>query len=235
MAKLNKIERVRSNIEGLDPLIEGGVIKGSTNIVVGSSGSGKSIFAAQFLVGGLKKGEKCLYVNFEEKKEDFYNNMLEFGWDLKEYEIKGLFFYLEYAPVKVKGLLDEGGGMIESIILKNNISRLVFDNLASFFSLFRNNADKKEAYISLFNMIKSWKCTTVLTYEEELKDEKYSEPMGLECDSVIALYYVMKDKERERFIEILKMRGTDHSNKMYKFEIKYSGISIGKKPSSFNK
>ena len=66
-----------------------------------------------------------------------------------------------------------------------------------------------------------------------LKIEKDSAE-GFESWSIGKLHN-LSEKERERFIEILKMRGTDHSNKMYKFEIKYSGISIGKKPSSFNK
>src|SRR3989344_3454257 len=80
--------------------------------------AGKTIFATQFLVEAMKKGEKCLYVTFEEKKNQFYNNMKMFGWDLAEYEKKDLFTFLEYTPIKVKTMLEEGGGTIESVILK---------------------------------------------------------------------------------------------------------------------
>src|SRR3990167_2710794 len=121
--------RIRTGIPKFDSLIQGGFEKDSTNLIVGGSGSGKSIFATQFLVEGMKKGEKCLYVTFEEKKEQFYSNMLDFGWDLNYYEKKGLFHFLEYSPIKVKTMLDEGGGSIESTILRNKITRVVIDSV----------------------------------------------------------------------------------------------------------
>jgi len=229
-----KVERVSSNIQNLDSLIEGGFIKNSTNIIVGSAGSGKSILASQFLLGGLKKGEKCLYVTFEEKKDEFYKNMLEFNWDLESYEKRGLFFFLEYTPIKVKTMLEEGGGLIESIVLKHKISRIVFDSLSSFIMLFREELAKKEAYLSLFSMLRNWNCTTILTFEEEPKKipNIYTEAMEFESDSLIAIYYLRSKSKRSRSIEILKMRGTNHSNRVYPIEIKQSGIIIDKKPSN---
>src|SRR3989344_5161546 len=118
-------KRVPTGIPNFDELMEGGFERNSTNMIVGGSGSGKSIFAAQFLVEGMKHGEKCLYVTFEEKKEQFYKNMLEFGWDLEEYEKKKLFTFLEYTPVKVKTMLEEGGGAIETAIIRQGITRIV--------------------------------------------------------------------------------------------------------------
>ena len=111
----NKIARVYTNIPNFDKLVNGGFEKNTTNLLVGGSGGGKTIFATQFLVEAMKKGEKCLYVTFEEKKAQFYSNMIHFGWDLQEFENRGLFTFLEYAPMKVKTMLEEGGGAIESI------------------------------------------------------------------------------------------------------------------------
>ena len=89
----DSIERVPTGIMNLDKIIEGGLEKNSTNLLVGGSGNGKSIFATQFLIEGLKKGEAVLYVSFEEKKKEFYINMKELGWDLEEAEKKGKFFF----------------------------------------------------------------------------------------------------------------------------------------------
>jgi len=61
--------RIPSGIPNYDSLISGGFEKKSTNLLVGGSGSGKSIFATQFLIEGMRKGEACLYVTFEEEKE----------------------------------------------------------------------------------------------------------------------------------------------------------------------
>ena len=67
---------------------------------------------------GIKQGEPGLYITFEEKKEEFYKNMLDFGWDLEKEEKTGKFIFLEYSPEKVKTMLEEGGGSIENIVLK---------------------------------------------------------------------------------------------------------------------
>ena len=71
-----KIERVGSGIPGLDKITGGGFEKNSTNLIVGGTGSGKSILGIQFLLEGVKKGESCLYITFEEEKQSFYKNML---------------------------------------------------------------------------------------------------------------------------------------------------------------
>src|SRR3989344_1361746 len=142
-------KRAYTNIPNFDRLIGGGFEKDTANLLVGGSGSGKTIFAMQFLVEAMKKGERCLYVTFEEKKEQFYHNMAEFGWFLEEFEKKGLFTFLEYTPMKVKTMLEEGGGAIESIIIKKKIQRMVLDSIKSFELLFDNELEKREAALNL--------------------------------------------------------------------------------------
>lgn len=227
-----KEERIKTDIPDLDKLIEGGFDKNSTNLLVGGAGSGKSIFATQFLIGGMKKGEKCLYVTFEENKEQFYENMARFGWDLADYEKKGLFTFLEYTPIKVKTMLEEGGGTIESLILKKKITRMIIDSITSFALLFDNELEKREAALALFNMIGKWNCTSLLTLEgEPLQDQKIaSRTLEFESDSIILLYFIRTKQKRERYLEILKMRGTKHSKSVHRLEIEKDGIKIEKRP-----
>ncbi len=221
--------RVFTGIPGFDNLIGGGFEKNSTNLLAGGSGVGKTILATQFLVGAMNKGEKCLYVTFEESREQFYENMKKFGWDLEVYERKGLFTFLEYAPIKVKTMLEEGGGTIESIILKKKISRIVIDSITSFELLFKDELAKREAALSLFSMIRGWDCTSFLTLEEQVESgELDSNTLEFEADSIILLYFVRKKGERQRRLEIGKMRGTDHSPKIYSFEIGKKGVVISK-------
>ncbi len=224
--------RVPTGISNFDSLIEGGFEKNSTNLVVGGSGSGKTIFSTQFLIEGLKKGENCLYITFEEKKAQFYENMKDFGWDLEGYEKKGLFTFLEYSPSKVKTMLEEGGGAIESIILKKKINRMIIDSISSFALLFEDSLARRDAALSLFNMIRGWKATALLSLEEEAIFGAGVSPdaMKFEADSLIALYYMRKGNKRSRFLEVLKMRGTKHSDRVYSFEIGKRGIEIAKIP-----
>lgn len=227
-----EIGRVPSGITNFDCLIEGGFEKNSTNMIVGESGSGKSIFAIQFLIEGLKNDEKCLYVTFEENKKEFYHNMLDFGWDLEKYEKGGSFVFLEYTPEKVKTMLEEGGGIVESIVLTKKITRIVIDSVTSFELLFEEEIEKREAALSLFNMLSKWNCTALLTYEGEPSRDKElpSHTLEFEVDSIILLYFVREKQERERYIEVLKMRGTKHSRRIFPFTIDNSGVVVSSKP-----
>lgn len=223
-------ERISTGIKELDRISEGGFEKNSTNLVVGDGGSGKTIFGVQFLMEGIKKGEKCLYITFEEKKSDFYMNMKKIGFNLKKCEEEENFFFIEYTPEKVKSMLEEGGGVIESLILRKKIKRVVIDSMTSFGFLFETDLDKRQSILSLFNMLKKWECTTLLTYEGDTQDNKIApDVLELESDSIIIFYFAKGKKERERSLEILKMRGTKHSSQSYEFSIGKGGIIMAKK------
>ena len=225
--KQEKKIRVSTGIKKFDNLIQGGFLKNSTNLLVGRSGSGKSIFAVQFLIEGIKKGENCLFISFEEKREDFFGHMKSLGLNLEDLERKGKFFFLEYTPSKVRVMLDEGGGAIESIVLKNKVQRIVLDSVSSLMLLFEKDLEKKEAMFFLSNLTKSWNCTTLLTYEENLSLERdTSRILDLETDSIILFYFLREAHKRGRFFEILKMRGTSHSLDLHHFRIENNGIIV---------
>ena len=230
--KDKNIERISSGIKGFDNLIEGGFEKNSANLIVATGGSGKTIFCVQFLIEGLKKGEKGIYITFEEKREEFFKNMLEIGFDLYKYEKEEKFFFLEYTPEKVKTMLEEGGGIIETLILQKKIERVAIDSITSFGLLFEDDFQKRASALELYNMLRKWDCTSLLTYERDpIPDIKTtSRVLEFESDSIILLYFIRTHKERQRYIEILKMRGTNHSKKIFPFEIKDGGIIVGKNP-----
>lgn len=227
----DKCIRIPTGITGFDKLIEGGFEKNSTNLLMGGPGTGKTILATQFVMEGLKKGESCLYITFEETKQSFYHNMKRFSWDLEQYEKKGLFTFLNYTPGKVKSMLEEGGGIIESIIINNKISRLIIDSMTSFTLLFEDELEKREASLDLFNMIKKWNCTSLVTFEGSPEGEnKAYKALEFESDSIILMQFIRKIISRERYIEILKMRGTNHSKGLYRFSITKKGIELSSNP-----
>jgi circadian clock protein KaiC len=224
-----------TGISIFDTLCDGGLNKESVNLIVGGAGSGKTIFSVQFLIEGLKRGEICMYITFEEKRDELYGNMLEFGFDLEKYEKAGNFVFIEYSPEKVKAMLEEGGGTLESLVYKKKINRLVIDSITSFTLLFESELAKREAALALFDIIKRWKCSVLLTMEKELsRNELISgseSAMEFEVDSVILMFFLrMSSGQRTRLIEILKMRGTKHSKSVYPFEISSKGIEISKSP-----
>jgi circadian clock protein KaiC len=222
-------KRVEVGIPGFDKLIGGGFEDQSINLIAGGSGSGKSIFAVEFLLRGITKGEKVLYISFEEKKQDFYDNMSKFGWDLQKAEATGKFLFIEYSPEKVKMMLDEGGGAIETEVLKHKITRIVIDSISSFSLLFDEEQTRRKAILGLFDLIRKWNVTSLFTVQHTptSKKDKELSYIEFEADSLILLYYLSVGSKRQRFVEILKMRGTDHSKNLHIFKIDKGGIKVG--------
>ncbi|MFH0711719.1 MAG: ATPase domain-containing protein [archaeon] len=220
-------QKIPTGIKNLDKITNGGFIKNSVNMIVGGAGTGKSIFAIQFLIEGLRKKETCLYISFEERKEEVYANMLKLGWNLEEYEKQNKFFFLEYTPEKVKTMLDEGGGEIETIVLTKSIARISLDSITSFTSLFVEETEKRNAVLSLLELLRKWTSTVVLTYERDpLAEKETPSILEFEVDSIIKLYSLRLKNKREKFLEVFKMRGTKHSTETYQFSIEKNGINL---------
>lgn len=220
------LERIPTGIAGLDQEIGGGFIRESAVLVAGSPGAGKSIFGVQFIVNGIKEcGEKGVYVSFEEDRESFYKYMLEFGWDLAKLEKAGKFAFIKYSPEQVNRLLAEGGGAVENIVRKVKAKRLVIDSISAFTLLYKDELAKREALLSLFELISRWGCTTIVTAEQEAEPEKHEPSVfEFEVDGVILLYNYRKKNLRQRVAEILKMRGTSFTQKVFPMRITGAGI-----------
>ncbi|MDP3919003.1 MAG: ATPase domain-containing protein [Nanoarchaeota archaeon] len=223
--------RVNTGIKNLDPLISGGLIKDSVTLVTGGPGSGKTIFSMQYLMEGLKNGETCLYITFEEKREKLYGDMLSFNWDFEKYEKKKQFFYLEYNPEQVKSLIEEGGGTVDQIITKRKVTRLVIDSVTSFSLLYQDELSKKEAALALFDLIDKWSCTAVLTAQAQSENQTNLDldSLEFEVDSIIIIYHTKVKGKRIRGLEILKGRGTKHANKTMGLVINEHGLIVNPK------
>ncbi len=222
-----KFQRISSGVLGVDKLVEGGFKAGSINLVCGGAGSGKTTFAVQFLMEGLKAGEAGVYITFEERKQKLYDDMLEFGWDLEKYERIGLFRFLEYTPEQIKRVLVEGGGTIDAVISQLRAKRLVIDSITSFALLFKDELTQKESSLALFELINRWGCTAVLTSQAiQLSPEELTAQLQFEVDSIILFYHFKQKGVRNRAVEILKMRGTKTPEKTVKLDISSKGVVV---------
>ncbi len=223
----SKITRIPTGISGLDQEIRGGFVKNSTNLVSGIPGSGKSIFAMQFLYYGAVNGEPGIYISFEEEKEDVYKYMEEFGWDLAKLEKEGKFVFLRYSPEQVNKLLEEGGGAIDTFVQKIKAKRVVIDSITAFMLLHKDELARREAALLLFDIISKWGCTTLMTAESGAGSEQKEYSVAeFEVDGVILLYNLKKKNMRQRVAEILKMRGTRFDPKIIPMRIAENGIEL---------
>jgi len=224
-----KEEKIPTGVKGLDKLTEGGFEKNSAILVCGGGGSGKSIFATQFLMEGiLHHNETGIYISFEEIKERFYKHVFVFGWDLKKSEEQGRFIFLKYSPERIAKIVKERSKEIENSIKEVEAKRIVIDSLSAYTSLFENESEKRKMLVALFDMIKEWDCTTIVVAEEDQHPDQYhSNVEGFMADAIVLLYNEREPKGlRFRAIEVFKMRGTKHESKICSMKITEHGIEV---------
>jgi circadian clock protein KaiC len=224
-----KTERVETGIKGLDKLTEGGFEKNSAVLVMGGGGSGKSIFATQFLIEGITNSKETgIYISFEESKNRFYKHMERFGWDLENLESQGRFIFLKYSPERIARIVKERSKEIENAIKEVEAKRIVIDSLSAYTALFESESEKRKMLVALFEMIDEWDCTAVVVAEEDQSPGKNSSTvMGFMADAIILLYNEREPKGlRFRAIEVFKMRGTKHESKICSMKITEHGILV---------
>ena len=212
-------ERIPTGIEGLDELCEGGFERGSSVLCLGEPGSGKTTMMTQFLVNGaLQYGEGGVFLSFEENKESIIRHSLSFGWDLNALEKQGAVAIINYKPHEVKRLAEEGGGLIWDTITETGAKRIAIDSLSAYVVLFESQYQAREAQRNLFELVRKWGCTTMMSGEAGASGDRSSVGMDYLSDAVLLMHHPRQRNVRFRAIEILKMRGTNHSQKICPFE-----------------
>jgi len=233
-----KADRVPSGIDGLDEMIEGGFERGSVILVCGDAGSGKTTMALQFLYNGATKyGEPGIFITFEESRKSVYKHALPYGWDLKKLEEKGVFAFVEYKPQQIAEIIKGGSSTVRDAIDSIGAKRIVIDSLTSYSLLFKTPCEAREASLALFNRLREWECTSMIVSEIILQFGSRRGEAGVEflSDSVLLLYYARQQDMKVRALEILKMRGTKHSDKICPFKFSERGIVVFPKDSVFGR
>jgi circadian clock protein KaiC len=222
------IEKLETGIPGFDFLSEGGLPKGRATLISGTAGSAKTVFACQFLVEGIKRGENGVFVTFEEPPKALRRNMLGFGWNIAQWEEERKWAFVDASPQleeqpMVTGEYDLGAliARIEFAIRKYKAKRVSMDSLGAIFSHLDNSAQVRSDLFRLASALRELDVTTIMTAE---RTHEYGEisRYGVEefvADNVVILRNVLQDEKRRRTIEILKYRGTDHQKGEFPFTI----------------
>jgi len=218
------IERIPSGITGLDKLIEGGFVKGSTNLISGAAGTGKTIFCTQFLLEGLKKGEICMFITLEESPEDIIGDVKRFGWDLQRYRDEKKLFLEAQDPFQMTDIV----GPLVDEIKEKRVQRVAIDSTALLEMYYKDPSDIRKQLFRLLSSLKSIGVTSLIT--SELPEEyKTLGKFGVEefvVDSVIVLHFLGLGEGTFYSLQIRKMRRTNHGKDTYPMQISDRGIEV---------
>ena len=222
-----KAERVNTAIPGLDDLIAEGFWRGSTTVIAGPTGSGKTIMGLHFICEGALQGEQSLYVGFQENPNQLARIITSFGWEAEKLIDHGLELMYR-SPVEMQ--LDSVTSELFQRVRDGKIKRVVIDALGD---LERCSIDRKR-FSDFIYALTQWfaarNVTCIMTYEMpslfEVRGISDQEIANL-SDNIILLRF-REGPEMERTIRVIKTRGSAHDNHEHQLEITSKGIVIKK-------
>lgn len=218
------VQIVPSGIEGLDRMLgRGGFYRGSSVLVSGLAGTGKTTFGASFVDACCKREERCLLFSFEESQSQLVRNLESVGLNFKPYIDSGL-LRVESARPSLYGLEVHLARMYREI-LEFKPHAVVIDPI----SAFRGPESEVHAtLLRLVDLLKEHNITAIFTSLSEAKaraqglDREVSSLM----DVWLSLGMVEADGEHNRLLYVLKARGMGHSNQVREYHIDSNGITL---------
>jgi len=225
------LERLSTGISGLDDLIEGGIPKGSTVLVAGNPGTGKTILTAHFLYDGLIKNENAIYVSFSEAKDQFFVNTERFEMDFRKFQHQNKFSFLDLSSFTQDGIQDALEEVLATI-KETNAKRIVIDSFSAILQSFQNiNEARIALHVVLGKMLRGEGVTNMLIAEVPIGSNNIGS--GIEefvADGIIKLEHG-NDNAIPIIVKIIKMRSTAIDRQPHVGVIKKSGMIVFPKQS----
>ncbi len=214
------MERIKTGIFGLDQLMEGGMRDNTAVVIVGSSGTGKTTFAIQFLMHGIENGEQGLYVTMEESPEQIMKEAEMMGWNMKEHYEKSLFF-IHLKGQNFKKMIEEKLPQLVKARSDYDIrTRVVIDPMTPVIWATEDKLLQRELIGKLFYTLKELGVVMATVEEHSAPGEMIGEDVLLPVylsDGAINLEYYPIGGAFNRTLKIVKMRGTHHGEGVYPY------------------
>ncbi|MFD1257271.1 circadian clock protein KaiC [Mucilaginibacter terrae] len=227
--QLNKpvsVERITSGIKALDTMLsDGGFYKGSSILVSGTAGTGKTSIASSFANEACSRGEKCLYFAFEESPQQIIRNMRSIGMDLQTHVDKGLLKFYASRPTLYG--LEMHLVAIHKAIRKFKPQVVVLDPITNLITV-GTVSEVKSMLVRLIDFLQEEQITvmfTALTLNTVI-NEQTDEGVSSLVDAWLLIKDIEMNGERNRGLYIMKSRGMHHSNQVREFVITSEGLNL---------
>jgi circadian clock protein KaiC len=220
-------ERISSGVADLDAMLAvKGFFRGSSILVSGTAGTGKSSLAMTFLKAACERGERALYFGFEESTDQIVRNMSSIGLDLRPWIEKDLLHFHTVRPSSLG--LEAHLASIHQTIKRVNPKVVVLDPITNFISV-AEGSGVKSMLTRLVDFLKMQQITAMFTHLSTLggRLEATDESVSSIMDSWLLLRDVEHDGCRSCALYVLKSRGMAHSHEMREFRLTGYGIHLG--------
>jgi len=226
------MKKIKTGIKGFDRLVGGGFPEERTILLSGTPGTGKTIFALEYIYNGaIKYNEKGLYVSFEENSENLKRQAAIFGWDFNKLEKEGKVKIMDISPKEVK---EHTAKDIVNMVKKHNYNRLVVDSLSALAintPTLGDITNITDVFIRRFlyhfiNDLRKTPSTSILisqTKDGQLSRDGVSEFI---CDGIINIRYEGLGGLYSRNLVIRKMREVNNDEDIHPMEISQKGLVI---------
>jgi circadian clock protein KaiC len=219
-------ERISSGIPRLDAMLGGeGFFRGTTILISGTAGTGKTSMAAQFVNAACRRGERCLYFSFEESPGQLIRNMRSIGLNLEQWN-KNKLLQFHSSRATLYGL-EMHLAIIHKIVHEFEPKVVVLDPVGSLIQA-GNRRDAHTMLIRLIDFLKQRGVTAVLTNLTSGGDalEKTDVDISSIVDSWLFVRDIELNGERNRALYVLKSRGMSHSNQLREFLLTKDGVDL---------
>jgi circadian clock protein KaiC len=219
-------ERISSGVARLDTMLGGeGYYRGSTILVSGTAGAGKSSLSAHFVDAACRRGERCLAFEFEESPQQVVRNMRSIGIDLQQWVDRGLLEFQAARP-SVHGL-EMHLSRMHRAIERFRPSVVVLDPVSSLISV-AAEGDVRATLTRLIDYLKTQGITALLTSLTHGRGELEQTDVAISSivDTWLLLVTLESSGERNRGLYVLKSRGMGHSNQIREFLLTDHGVEL---------
>jgi circadian clock protein KaiC len=207
-------------------MLGGGVFRGTSTLITGVPGTSKTTLAGKFIEAACRRGERALFVSFDESAEQIMRNLSSVGIQLKTHVKSGL---LQMYSARTEGISAEEHLLkVSSLIRENSPQCMVIDPLTAIAKSGTLGAARTVAN-RLIYMLKDEQITlmvTALSEAESPEGEATDLQISTIADTWIHLSYLVRGGERNRALTIVKSRGTAHSNQVRELVLNHSGLSL---------
>jgi len=225
-------KRMSLGVDALDEMMGGGIPEGDSLLIAGSSGTGKSVLATQFIAAGLRAGEPGIVAVFEERPEEYAGRASTFGLDLDTAQKDGNLELIYLRPLDLS--VDEMMQELIDAVQRTGAKRMVIDSLAGFELALAPGfrTDFRESLYRMIFALTGIGITILSTLEMEETFDKLpfsSYLISFLTDDIVRLRYVEIDGQLRKIMMVLKMRGGDHSKDIREYDITSDGIVVGER------